>query len=213
MPRQSRPERERLRAHAITALKAQASPPSQARIDELFDALCIELIAEWIAGETRFESQTQQTEYWLTRCYEELFSDEQPDPTRLYTRFALSLPRAQYLARLLRVRMAPAWQSTVREELRHCLEDVEADAREADHLLQAKTQRFDCSLSRGAYDALLVLYEAATGDATGQRAAPPRVLPSSPNIVWFSVTAETILAVLTTLRHEARNGEGKGSQP
>src|SRR5690242_14512761 len=100
MPKRSPRERAELRMKAIGALKARASPASQQRIDQSFDDLCLELISEWIIGESRHESSTQQAEYWIGRVYDELITDEQPDPTRLYTRFSLSLPRAQYIARL-----------------------------------------------------------------------------------------------------------------
>jgi hypothetical protein len=198
----------------MAALVAQASPSSRARIEAKLDAICVELVCEWIVGEARFESQTQQVEHWLGRFYQELWLDERPDPARLYARFGVSLPRAQYLARLLRARLAPAWRSAAREEVRRCLETVEADACEAGRQSQAKTQRFDCSLSRAAYDELLALYEAtASQDAAGQRPAPPRVLPSSPNIAWFSLTAETVLAVLAALRDTGRDRGQDGCQP
>ena len=32
-------------------------------------AVAAELALEWITGERRFESQSQQTEYWLARLY------------------------------------------------------------------------------------------------------------------------------------------------
>jgi hypothetical protein len=85
MPKRSSQQRQELRAKAIAALGWRCSPVSQARIDEGFDGLCIELISEWILVEPRLESQTQQSEYWIGRVYEDLIIDEQPDPTTLYT--------------------------------------------------------------------------------------------------------------------------------
>ena len=44
---------------------------------------------------------------------------------------------------------------------RICLLDkFDSAAKEAAAAKQAKTQRFECSVSRGAYDELVVLYEA-----------------------------------------------------
>lgn len=201
MPRRSSRERMQLRAKAMAALKVQASPESWSRIDHSFDELCVELVSEWIVGEPRLESQTQQTEYWISRFYEDLVTDEQPEPSRLYARFTLSLPRAQYVTRLLRARMASTWRATARDELRRCLEGAEAKARATDEKALS-TQTFDLSLSRGAFDELIVLYDfAAVLDAAGRRPAPPRRLPSSPRFVSFSVTAETVLILLTTVRN------------
>jgi hypothetical protein len=207
MAKRSVQERADLRAQAVGALKQGASAASQATIDRSFDGLCVELLSEWILAEPRPESQTQQVEYWMGRVYDDLIVDEQPEPTRIYARFALSLPRAQYVTRLLRARMASTWRTAVRDELRTCLERVESKANQAAQAVpsQGATQRFECSVSRGAYDELLVLYDAAAATATsGERPAPPRAMPSSPNIAWFSLSAETVLLLLATIRNGDR---------
>lgn len=78
--------------------------------------------SKWVVGEKRFESQSQQREYWLSRFYEEVFIDEQPDATRIYERFGMSLPRAGYLSRLLRARRIAQWRHAARLELKRQLE-------------------------------------------------------------------------------------------
>src|SRR3954447_14626103 len=128
MAKRTAQERVALRARAVAALKARASAASQARIDQAFDELCVELVSEWIVADPRLESSTQQAEYWIGRVYEELITDEQPDPTRMYTRFSLSLARAQYVARLLRTRLASAWRASANDELLRCLASVEVKA-------------------------------------------------------------------------------------
>jgi hypothetical protein len=201
MAKRSSQERAELRAKAIRALKARASPASQERIDQSFDELCIELISEWIVGEPRHESATQQAEYWIGRVYDDLITDEQPDPTRMYTRFSLSLPRAQYIARLLRAQQAGPWRASATAELRQCLENLEASAKPFGGSLRAKTERFERGISRGAFDELIVLYEtAAVLVVDGARPSPPRRIPSSPGIAWFSITAETVLFLLAAIR-------------
>lgn len=207
MPKRSPQARAELRTRAVEALKARASAASQARIDASFDDLCVELVSEWIVADPRPESATQQAEYWIGRVYEELIPDEQPAPTGMYTRFSLSLARAQYVARLLRTRLAAAWRAAATDELLRCLGSVGAKAKEAAAARQAKTQRFECSVSRVAYDELVVLYEAtAVPGAEGQRPAPPRKMTSSPGITWFSITAETALLLLDCLRQGRQGG-------
>ncbi|MGK9231699.1 hypothetical protein KXS07_08725 [Inquilinus limosus] len=196
--------RERL-ARAKAALTIDASPASRARIESGYEALCVDLVSEWVLGEPRYESQGQQAEAWIARFYDSLHSDEQPDANRIYARFQLGLPRAQYLARLLRARRTAQWRAAARAELRQALEQAEADARAAAAAGRAQVQRFELSLSRGGYDELVTLYDSVAAVVTnGSRPAPPAKKPSSPTLTWFSITAETILALLDALRREDR---------
>jgi len=193
-------ERAKLIARARDALKVEASTESKKRTDENLECLCVELLCEWIVGDRRFENQTQQGEYWLSRIYEELYADEQPDATKVYARFGFNLPRSQYLTRLLLARRPSKWRSTAREELRRTLKRVENKAKQALKDGQEQTQRFDLSLSRGAYDELVVVYDFLAAAVTEQdRPTPPTKKPSSPTLVWFSITAETVLEVLNSL--------------
>ncbi|MGK9167056.1 hypothetical protein KXR53_12195 [Inquilinus limosus] len=198
-------ERQERLARAKAALATDASPASRARIEAGYEALCVDLVSEWVLGEPRYESQGQQAEAWIARFYDRLHSDEQPDANRIYARFQLGLPRAQYLARLLRARRTAQWRAAARAELRQVLEQSEADARAAAAAGRAQVQRFELSLSRGGYDELVTLYDSVAAAVTnGGRPAPPAKKPSSPTLTWFSITAETILALLDALRREDR---------
>lgn len=192
-------------AQAKAALAIDASPASRARIESGYDALCVDLVSEWVLGEGRHESQGQQAEAWIARFYEALHSDEQPDPARIYARFRLGLPRAQYLARLLRARREAQWRAAARAELRDTLSRIAPDARAAAEAGRAQVQRFELSLSRGGYDELVALYDAAAVTAPpGARPAPPAKKPSSPTLTWFSITAEAILFLVDALGREGR---------
>jgi len=196
--------RDRL-ARAKAALAIDATPASRARIDSGYEALCVDLVSEWVLGERRYESPGQQAEAWIARFYDDLHSDEQPDANRIYARYQLGLPRAQYLARLLRARRTAQWRAAARAELRRVLDRAEADARAAADAGRAQVQRFELSLSRGAYDELVTLYDSVAAAVTGgDRPAPPAKKPSSPTLTWFSITAETILVLLDALRREDR---------
>lgn len=192
-------------ARAKAALAIDASPASRARIDSGYEGLCVDLVSEWVLGERRHETQGQQAEAWIARFYDTLHSDEQPDANRIYARYQLGLPRAQYLARLLRARRSAQWRTAARAELRQVLERASADARAAAEAGRAQVQRFELSLSRGGYDELVTLYDSVAAAITqGDRPAPPAKKPSSPTLTWFSITAETILALLDALRREDR---------
>jgi hypothetical protein len=193
-----------LLAQARANLGMEASPEASKRLEERLQAVAAELALEWITGERRFENQSQQTEHWLARIYEEMFPDEQPDAARIYTRFNLPLPRAQYLARLLLARRTSQWRSAARREVVAALDGIAGKAREAEAAKAARTQRFDLSLSRGGFEELMVRYNLLVGGIAAQdRPAPPRRDPSSAALVWFSVTAETALRLLAAIPREA----------
>lgn len=182
------------------ALALQASDRAKERIDSHFEKLCVELVSDWLLGDRRFESVSQQAEHWLSRLYEEIYVDEQPEATRLYERFRLPLPRARYIARLLMAQRAAQWRTAARNELKSTLDAFRDSAKEAIAAREGPTQRYEASLSRGAYDELMVTYDEVCRElASAKRPAPPRKLPSSPVVTWFSITADTLLAILDAL--------------
>jgi hypothetical protein len=65
---------------AQAALKLDASAAAQRLAKANLERLASTLLLEWLVGDRRFESQSQQTEYWLSRFYEEIFIDEQLAP-------------------------------------------------------------------------------------------------------------------------------------
>ena len=185
---------------AQAALKLDASPAAQKLAKAKLESLASTLLLEWLVGDRRFESQSEQVEYWLSRIYEEIFVDEQPDATRIYERFGVSLPRATYLARLLRARRAPQWRQAARVELKTQLERHKAAALNAKKEGQAHVTEFDVSVSPGAADELRVLYDRiAAFIPERERPKPPKAKPSFGNSRWLGVPAETLLQILETL--------------
>ena len=145
------------RAHA--ALSTDATRESATKLEQRLQPLAAELFLEWLVGEKRFENQSQQTEYWLSRFYDEIFIDEQPDATRIYTRFGLPLARAGYVARLLRARATTTWRKAARVELKKRLNDNKASALQEKKDGQAHIIEYDIGLSTGAADELRVMYD------------------------------------------------------
>ena len=189
-----------LAERARAALELGASPASRKLAKARLETLASTLLLEWLVGDKRFESQSQQTEYWLSRFYEEIFIDEQPDATRIYERFGLSLPKAGYLARMLRARRAPQWRQAARVELKTQLERHKAAALAATKVGQAHITEFDVSLSPGGADELRVLYDRiAAFKPERERPKPPRAKPSFGNSRWLGVPAETLLQLLDDL--------------
>ncbi|WP_105384201.1 hypothetical protein [Neorhizobium alkalisoli] len=189
---------------ALETLLVDASPEAGERLKAGLEHLAAELFLEWLTGERRFESQTQQSEYWLSRFYEEMFPDEQPDGTVIYERFGLPLPRANYIARLLRTRRAAQWRTAARKELVAALAANRAGA-EAAKEDGAGIEEIDISLSAGAADELRVQLDRYSATvAPDERPRPPKAKPSLGTTRWFAVPAETLLALLGFLQKGER---------
>lgn len=194
---------DKLLARAKAVLGQDASPEAAKAIEARLESLAAELALEWLLGESRFESQSQQTEYWLARFYEELFVDEQPEPTRIYQRFGLNLPRAAYLARLLRARRSAHWRQAARRELRTQLERHRAAAVKAREAKQAHVTEFDLSLSPGAADELKVVYDSiAAFRADKERPRPPSLKTRFTSARWLALPADTLLLIVDKLAAE-----------
>ena len=186
-------------------LTIDASDKSTGEIKSRLQAVAASLALEWITGARRFESQGQQTEYWLARIYEALYPDEQPDATRLYVRFGLPLPRAQYVTRLLLARRSTHWREAARNEVTSALETFEKQAREAIKASAGATAIYKLSVSRGGWDELVVIYDRMVGPIASQdRPAPPRREPSSPTFVICSIAAPGLVALLDHIRKEKK---------
>lgn len=195
---------EELLAKATANLGIEATEASKVRLQAKLRDIAAELALEWITGERRFESQGQQTEAWLARLYEDIYADEQPQAPRIYARFGLPLPRAQYLVRLLLARRTAQWREAARKEVLDCLAGVEAKSEAAIKKDQGATQRWELSLTRGGFEQLMIAYDFMAPETVGQtRPSPPRRLPSSPALTWFTIAADTTVALLAFLRKPA----------
>jgi hypothetical protein len=186
-----------LLALAIPLLDQDCSPAAKAALKTRLKDLAAELLLEWVVAEKRFDSQSQQTEYWLSRFYSEIYADEQPDPTRIYERFNLSLPRSSYLTRLLRARRMPQWRKAAKAELKTQLTRLKKKAEQAEKDGAAHIQDFDVSLSAGAADELRVIYDRMSESiAEKERPRPPKIKPGFGSARWFSLPADTLLLIL-----------------
>ncbi len=181
---------------ALATLSVDASQQARQRLEARLRELSAELFLEWVTGERRFESQTQQTEHWIARFYEEIFPDEQPVGTVLYERFGLPLPRANYIARLLRTRRAAQWRDAARQELMTMLKACREKAKTASATGQGIFE-IDISLSAGAADELRVQFDRYCAAVPPEkRPRPPKAKPSLGTTRWFGVPADTVLLLL-----------------
>jgi hypothetical protein len=181
-------------------LASDASPVAQKAIKNKLETLSATLLLEWLLGDKRFETQSQQTEYWLSRIYDEIFADEQPDATRIYERFGIGIARATYLARIMRAQRTGQWRKQARTELKTQLQRNKSRAEQAEKEGQAHIQEFDVSLSAGAADEMRVLFDRiAAFVPERERPKPPKAKPSFGNSRWWGVPAETLLLLLKNI--------------
>jgi hypothetical protein len=183
-----------LLARAQGNLSVDASDEVRKRINEKLRDVASELALEWISGERRFENQSQQIESWLARLYEELFVDEQPTPAKIYARFGLPLSRSQYFSRLLFARRSGHWRDRARHDLKEQLRRFADKAERAINEKRGKTQSYEMSLSRGAFEEL--------GE---DLPAPPKRIPGVGTFVRCSITAEAVLALIKELAKDQPN--------
>jgi hypothetical protein len=192
-----------LLARALETLGREASPETRARLEAKLRDLAAQLALEWLLGDGRPESQTQLAEAWLSRLYDEIYLDEFPDALGLYSRFSFSLPRAQYVARLLSARGQARWRAAAVKELVTVLTAREAEARTAMSKARGETQRFELSISKAGFNELLVRYEAVVA-GRNPKPSPPRRLSSTPRLAWFNIAAVTLVLVVDSLKGSKR---------
>ncbi len=182
---------------AQEALASDASPASVKAIKGKLETLATTLFLEWVVGDKRFESQSQQFEYWLSRLYDDVFPDEQPDATRIYERFGIGIARASYLARVLRAQRTGQWRKQARTELKNQLQRKKSDAEKAEKAGTAHVQEFDVGLTQGASDEMRVLFDRLSGEMSeSERPRPPKLRPSFGNTRWWGIPADTLLLLL-----------------
>ena len=184
------PKIDALLAQASAALKQGASDAAAQAIDEKLKDLAASLALEWLVNERRFESQGQQTEAWLARLYEEIYTDEKPEAGRIYGRLDLPLARSQYLARQLRTRQAARWRTTANAEV---LKQLAAFSARASEAVKAKRPdaSFEFRLSKDGVDALMAAYDRSVDGADG-KAYPPQIKSRSPAWTFVAVTAASL---------------------
>jgi hypothetical protein len=194
---------EQLLVRARTVLSAQATSDSNANLKSRLEQLASALVLEWIVGERRFESQGQQTEYWLFRFYQDIFKDEQPDATRIYERFGLGFARAAYLARLLRARRTAHWRAAARAELQQELNRYRERASADEERGRTHIQEYEVNQSPGAADELRLIYNQIC-ETSGGRERPKAPKPRSAfgNSRLLAIPAETLLLILGRLQAE-----------
>lgn len=189
-----------LRDRALETLSSDASTPAVKALKAKLETLSSVLFLEWLLGDNRFDSPTQQTEYWLSRFYDEVYTDEQPDASRIYGRFGIAIARASYLARMMRAQRMGLWRKQARAELKTQLQRQKARAEEVLKGDKGSLQEFDVSLSLGAEDEMRVLYDrAAAFVPERERPRPPKPRGGFGNSRWWGVPADTLLLLLKNL--------------
>jgi hypothetical protein len=84
---------------------------------------------DWLAGEKRHNSLTEQHTEWFEEIYAHLLpKSEVPSADRLYNSFNVPFGRAQYIARVLSNKRLTHWRELAVERLREAMESKLAEA-------------------------------------------------------------------------------------
>lgn len=192
---------ERLLDRAKAKLGTDASPATNKLIQDRLKDLSTILMLEWLVGDQRFEKQSEQTEYWLSRIYDELLTDEQPDGSMIYERFGFSLPRSDYLARLLRARRMANWRRSAISELSAKLEVFRNNAENTPND-QVDAADFELLLTPGAADELKVIYNRiALSQSSDVTLPPPKYKPTFSKFRFILIPCRTLLEVLNEVKN------------
>ena len=94
-----------------------------------FSNFAFEVTCDWILGEKRFRSLTEQQIAWIEKLYIDIIPPtEKPSYDRLYNEFHLSAGQAQYIARVLTDKKLTQWRKVALTELNIELESKKEDA-------------------------------------------------------------------------------------
>jgi len=77
---------------------------------------------DWLSGEKRYTSMTQQYADWVEAIYVELLpGDERPSTERLYNYFNMPYGQAQYVARVLNNKSLAVWRRQAHDQLKEMM--------------------------------------------------------------------------------------------
>ncbi len=204
-----------LTEEAVRNLSRGADDETSARVKADLPKIAAILALEWITGDRRSETISQQTQSWLTFLYERLYTDEEPSAADIFARFDLPLSRAQYLARMLPAQFsqeraeqgekldrqrAQSASDEARGELGRAFEPHVQDITDAN----ARQKPFDIAVSRAAYDELLAIIDLQETGAGAELLRPPQRTASTPARIYFTIRGYTLLRVLDALNGDSR---------
>lgn len=166
-------------------------------IIEKFALIGFEQFYNWISGNKRYRTLTEQHIAWLENVYTRLISDDEvPSYSRLYNKFNIPYGRAGYMIRVLNERNLPYLRDKAREELLEALEEVRENAQEAideNRLGQKFAIRITSLASRELRDITNVLYR------RDRATILPKSSTSYGDIKTIMVPALTVIEVLDEL--------------
>lgn len=110
-------------------LEPELTEMDRDRLLSEFALLGFEHFYEWMSGQKRFRTLTEQYISWLEDVYTRLLpEDEIPSYARLYNRFNIPYGQAGYIIRVLNEKELPHLRLRAREELKAELEKCEKQA-------------------------------------------------------------------------------------
>jgi len=159
-----------------------------------FAQLAFETFAEWITGQTRFRSLTEQHIAWVEALYEALLpAGEVPTVERLYNGFNMTHGQAAYISRVLGEKNLPRWRQQATKEVKDALKKKKEVAQKwvAD---DNAVKECEVRLSKLAGRELLRLAEQVCRD--DDKLQLPKLRSKGTDLAAVAVPAGTLLKLL-----------------
>jgi hypothetical protein len=96
-----------------------------------FANLAVSALSDWLTGNKRYRSLTEQYIDWVEQVYTDLLPQEEaPSTERIYNSLNMPYGQAAYISRVLASKTLVHWRTIAAKELRDALKDAEKNARQ-----------------------------------------------------------------------------------
>lgn len=92
-------------------------------------AFALKQVLEWMAGQTAYQSMTEQYTEWLTELLPIFYPDDVPSTERIFNNFSVPYGRAAYISRVLLEKQQTAWRKKGKANLLASLKAKEGEAK------------------------------------------------------------------------------------
>ncbi len=95
---------------------------------EQLAAFALKHVLKWMAGQTAYQSMTEQYTEWLTELLPIFYPDDVPSTERIFNNFSIPYGRAAYISRVLLEKQQTIWRQRGKANLLASLKGKEAEA-------------------------------------------------------------------------------------
>ncbi|RWF83379.1 MAG: hypothetical protein EOQ36_27390 [Mesorhizobium sp.] len=166
---------------------------------EQLAAFALKQVLGWMAGQTAYQSMTEQYTQWLTELLPIFYPDDFPSTERIFNNFSIPYGRAAYISRVLLEKQQTAWRQKGKANLLASLKAKEAEAQANNNKGEA-LKYVPVSLDSISYRELtVILDELFRADAT---LAPPVNKAVSPGRRTVDIPSQLFPKLINSLESQ-----------